>query len=158
MEPETVTHPPEALGRPADPAARRLLAEAGLPRALIGVFFAADRLEPPPAGTPGIVPADHLVLGRSREGDLLCLHLPSGEVLLVEPRGLMEVSLVNTTLGRFLECAALVRDRYPFSFADPGGAADALEAALEALDPACLPADGFWDCLLSDIANGDHSG
>lgn len=120
-------------------------------------FRSAEEPAPPPADIPGIKAEDYVVLGLSREDDLVCLHLKSGELHLVEPQGRMEVSLVNSSLALFLQCTALVRNAQPLQGGSYDSMADALEARLEAIDPAALESDGFWSCFLSDVANGDYS-
>lgn len=121
-------------------------------------FRAARDAAPPPAGIPGITPEDYLVLGLSREDDLVCLHLPTNAVHLIEPQGRMEVSLVNSSLTLFLQCVELVRKALPFRGGPLDAVADAMEADLHAIDPAALAPDGFWECFLSDVANGSYGG
>jgi hypothetical protein len=175
---ELVTFP-EPTGVPHELA--RMLVERGVPKRLFGLYRAARELTL--VADPG---SGQLVcFGTTALYGGVCLDPRTGQVVdLIYvpvatanlPAGVLRPAwLVNSSLERFIESVRVVLNRFPFDSGSTRGsrdldggewgdlqhewdhAADELEAALRAIDPAAVAnADSFWMTFLDDVRIGDY--
>ncbi|WP_425564121.1 SUKH-4 family immunity protein [Nonomuraea longicatena] len=93
-------------------SAAAMLVEQGVPCSLIGLMYTADAaLEIVDHPTCGKL----VRFGHSGYSELICVNIEDGHVLqFSESIGDRQVSLVNSSLGQFVQSADLVVDRFPF--------------------------------------------
>lgn len=176
---ELVTFP-EPTGVPYEAA--RMLVARGVPRSLFGLYRAASELtlfEDPGRG-------QLVCFGTAGLNGLVCLDPHTGQVvdLIYVPVATANVRagvlrpawLVNSSLEQFSESVRVVLNRFPFDSVSMKGtldldgsdwddlhnewnhAADEMEEALRAIDPAAVAdPNGFWMTFLDlDVRSGDY--
>jgi hypothetical protein len=147
-----------------EPAARLVLSQHDLPRAVITIFTA----DPVPAQLVDPSGARLVRIGRTREEDLVCLALDDLSICAVDAGSHEVLSTINTSLSAFIACLGVCENGYPFAlhggdyddddvYGDPESlAAETVRKAFEELDPTAFDSSGFWVGFLSDVRSGDH--
>lgn len=137
------------------PSIGDLLAAAAIP----DHFFGA-RFERTPSLTVREVGGRRLVeFGKVMTSGSMCVDVETGEV--VEVKG-VSVWHTNQSILDFAACVVAVLARWPFdkSGRDLDGweaVAASVEAELRTIDPTSMAADGFWETLRWDLAQGDFA-
>lgn len=142
---------------PSFPSSARGRRAVGLPRRFFHYFTTDGVLRPIDSGT-GIIG-----FGYSIAGDHVALDTGSGRVVLVRAKTGFIFSVINSSLGSFVDFLQVCESRYPYypdkvGFDDAELAAEALQGQLADIDPVALDPGTYWSDFISDVANGIYTG
>lgn len=148
------TYPADQVGAVADPAAREILTQRGIPDTPAVGFRSAKALGPvakdPSCLQLGEFGVPGAPVGLARDGT----------VVSFSPWSDTGSSLVNTNLQSFVDSLDVIAEYGPFSD-DPDVAEESarrLRPALQRVDPAALAdTEGVWYNVLDEIAAGMYS-
>jgi hypothetical protein len=146
------TYPADQVATIADPQARQVLTQRGIPDCPAVGFRAAKELRPV-AKDPSCVQ-----IGAFGDPEApVAVRRNDGTVVNFSPWSDTDSALVNTTLPAFVDSLAAIDDIGPFSD-DPDVAEDQaarLKPALERIDPQAMDdEEGVWLNMLDEIAAG----
>jgi SUKH-4 immunity protein len=140
------------------PEIAALLMSYPIPRKFFEYFFADGSVD------VLIGPADlELVrFGYGRSTTPIGLNARTHEVNMVMGNNPAEISLVNSSLDKFLDFMALAEGEYPYytdeaDLETTGDFSDKLYAQLEKLDPPAFSGWSYWSTFVSDVGNGDYA-